>query len=183
MKPFIKVLFFVFSLVLIFYVLLPNPPFPEPLPDALQSNEPADIESPLRRGYYTNYSREEVMLYYKNQLKNSPFMDLPLPTYRLNYPPEEAQTIIRDQTRSTFLEEIAHPLRESFFINGFEPKEDKDKIVIEGEKWRQKIIVKYLPSHVVIRTLVALFALGLAFLLWKEWLLALKQIKVLKRER
>ena len=39
---------------------------------------------------------------------------------RLNYPPEDAQTLIRDQTQATFLEEIVHPMRESLFIAGNE---------------------------------------------------------------
>ena len=36
--------------------------------------------------------REEVMAYYQNEFKG----------YQLNYPPEEAVVIIRDQTKSTF---------------------------------------------------------------------------------
>lgn len=141
---------------LIFYVSFPSPKFPEPMSDFFQSNEPADTETPLRRGYYTNATRQEVMKHYLSEFKG----------YRLNYPPEEAQTIIRDQTKSTFLEEIVHPLRESVYINGFEPTDPQYAIVIKGTPWRQKIIVKYVPSNLFVRLLViALSGIAVALLL------------------
>lgn len=169
MKTFFKILFAVFSLVFIFYLLLPAPSFPEPPPDTLQSNEPADLEDPLRRGYFTDLSRQEVLEHYQKEFNKSPFGNLGLPTYRLNYPPEEAQTKIRDQTRSTFLEEIVHPFRESLFINGFEPKLDKDVILIEDKIWRQKIIVKYVQSKTLIRAIAGMATLVLVYVLFREW--------------
>lgn len=156
MKITVKYVYIITSIIFLFYLLLPNPDFPEQLPDSIQSFEPADIETPLRRGYYTNMTRDEVMSFFYNRSKLSKFFNIPLPTYRLNYPPEEAQTLIRDQTRSTFLEEIVHPFRESFFINGFEPKEDKDMIFIDARKWRQKVIVKYVPNSPILRFLVGI---------------------------
>ncbi len=104
MKTFFKALFIVFSLVFIFYLLLPTPSFPEPPPDALQSDEPADLEDPLRRGYFTDLSRQEVLEHYQKEFNKSPLGNFSLPTHKLNYPPEEAQTRIRDKTRSTMLE-------------------------------------------------------------------------------
>ncbi|MFZ5932924.1 MAG: hypothetical protein ACOYT7_02505 [Patescibacteria group bacterium] len=165
----LKTIFILFSLVFAFYLLLPDPEFPVPPPDALQSNEPADTETPLRRAYFTNLTREEVMSHYKSQLAKSSFLALPLSTYRLNYPPEEAKTIIRDQTRSTFLEEIVHPFRASVFVNGFEPKDPKDAIFIEGRAWRQKIIVRHIPSTPWVRLPILAFVLGLILVLAKEW--------------
>jgi len=90
-------------------------------------------------------------------------------TPRLNYPPEEAQTIIRDQTRSTYLEEIVHPLRESLFINGFEPKSEKDTIIIENKVWQQKIIVRLVPSSLAMRLFVLAFTIVSALLLMREY--------------
>lgn len=169
MGTILKLGFFIFSGILVFYLLLPNPSFPEPPPDALQSNEPADTEITLRRAYFTNFTREEVLVHYKNQLEKSAFLGIPLPTYRLNYPPEEAKTIIRDQTRSTFLEEIVHPLRESVFVNGFEPKDPKDAIFIDERFWRQKIIVKFVPSSIAVRLGVVLFTLFLTMRVFHNW--------------
>jgi len=182
MKQIVKKVYFVLSLLFLLYLLLPKASFPNPPSDALQSIEPGDTETSLRRAYYTNYNRSEVMDHYVQELSNSQFSNLPLPTYRLNYPPEEAQTIIRDQTQSTFLEEIVHPLRESFFVNGFEPKEDKDTIIVAGSVWRQKITVRYIPSSAWTRLLLGFITLALISLLiksWKETIINLKR-QVLK---
>jgi hypothetical protein len=171
-----KIIVFVFRFFLIafflcflFYALLPTPHFPEPMNGFSQSFEPADVETPLRRGYYTNYSRQEVMDYYLAQFKKPTLFGISLFSYRLNYPPEEAQTLIRDQTKSTFLEEIVHPLRESVYINGFEPVGPEYAINIKGVPWRQKIIVRYVSSGIILRSVVV-FLSGIAvILLIKTW--------------
>jgi hypothetical protein len=175
MKKFLLIILVFLSSIFLFYLALPNPQFPEPPTDALQSKEPADTETPLRRAYFTNLTREEVLSHYQKQLEHASILNFPLLTYRLNYPPEESQTIIRDQTRSTFLEEIAHPFRESVYVNGFEPKEPKDAIFIADRPWRQKIIIKYVPSNVYIRLGVALATLVMIGFLSKEWLLEFKK--------
>ena len=154
MKLPFKILYFSFFLILLIYVAIPSPEFPIPPNDSIQSNEPADSETPLRRAYFTNFTREEVMTHYKEQFSKSNFLGLPFLTYSFNYPPEESQTIIRDQTRSTFLEEIAHPFRESIYVNGFEPKTQKDAIFIEGRDWRQKLIIKYSNSLLAVRVII-----------------------------
>lgn len=174
MKRITKILFILFSTLFALYLLLPNPTFPEPPSDALQSNEPADTETPLRRAYFTNYTREEVMAHYKDQFEKPVVFGIFLPSYRLNYPPEEAQTIIRDQTRSTFLEEIVHPFRESVYINGFKPAYKKDAILIEGKDWYQKITVRFVPSNSFVRVVVVVSALVLVAIIAKEWAISIK---------
>ena len=116
------------------------------------------------------------MLHYSKQFSKSTFSVIPLPTFRLNYPPEEAQTVIRDQTRSTFLEEIVHPFRESLFVNGFEPKDPKDVVFIENKVWRQKITIRLVPSKGIVRLVVATFALLLIGVVSKEWVEAVADI-------
>lgn len=174
MKRITKVLFIIFSTLFIFYLLLPNPTFPEPPSDALQSNEPADTETPLRKAYFTNYTREEVMVHYTNEFEKPVMLGISLPSYRLNYPPEEAQTLIRDQTRSTFLEEIVHPFRESVYINGFKPSLQKDAIFIEGKDWNQKITVRFVLSNSLMRVIVIVLALIMIVIVFKEWENAIK---------
>ncbi len=161
MKKGLRIIIVLIFSALFIYTLAPNPKFPNPPPGALQSKEPGDSEDlSVRRAYFTNFTREEVMKHYQNEFKG----------YRLNYPPEEAATIIRDQTRSTFLEEIVHPFRESFYVNGFEPKNAKDAIEIAGLPWRQKITVKYVPSNLIFRSFVMILT-GLAtFLLAGGWM-------------
>jgi hypothetical protein len=162
-------------------LLVPSPDFPEKLPNSLQSGEPADIETTLRRGYYTDSSRSEVISHYFKVFSKSKFLNLPLPTYILNYPPEDAQTIIRDQTRSTYLEEIVHPFRESIFVNGFEPKDNKDAIQINGKFWNEKVIVRYYPSQSIIRIVFALVTTTLIYIITKEWFLTFRKIRKWKK--
>lgn len=160
MKKVLRIIIVLIFFVPFAYVLLPNPKFPGPPPGALQSKERGDSEDlSVRRAYFTNLTREEVMKYYQNEFKG----------YRLNYPPEEAATIIRDQTRSTFLEEIVHPLRESFYVNGFEPKSAKDAIEIEGHSWRQKITVKYVQSNMFPRSIVVVLTGVVSLILLNVW--------------
>lgn len=164
-----KILFTLVSLVFVAYLFIPGPPFPDPPADSLQSGEPADTESPNRRAYFTNLTRQEVLSHYKEQFGS-------LPTYRLNYPPEDARFLIRDLTRSTFLEEIVHPFRESVFVNGFEPKDAKDAIEIKGLSFRQKIIVKYVPSNSAVRLVIAAFTLIAIWALAGEYFDDLKKL-------
>lgn len=160
-KIFTNLLILVFTILLLVYVYPVSPEFPKPPNDFVQSFEPADVETPLRRGYYTNMTRQEVIAHYETEF-NLGFIYSP----RLNYPPEEAQTIIRDQTKSTFLEEIAHPMRESLYINGFEPKEEQYAQFYEGTRYNQKIIVRYVPSQLIHRVLVV-FLISLCLYLFK----------------
>ncbi len=171
MKKFFLGILSLVWLIFLGYLLLPNPNFPKPPPDSIQSKEPADTESLFRRAYFTNFTRAEVLTWYQNQITRSTFLNIPLPTYRLNYPPEDAQTLIRDQTRSTFLEEIVHPFREGIYINGFEPKADdqKDAINIEGRRWRQKIIIKFVPSMLFVRILIFFLTTAAGIILFRQW--------------
>lgn len=168
MKKLLILVYVLFSAMFLLYLSLPSPSFPTPPTDAQISHEPADTESPLRRAYFTNFTREEVMANYEEQFKASSFLGIKLPTYRLNYGPEEAQAIIRDQARSTFLEEVVHPFRESVFVNGFEPKEAKDAVVIDTVPWRQKITVRFVPSNLYVRLIVGASTLIMIFVLFRE---------------
>ncbi len=181
MKSFMKTSLYLVLAVLLIYLLLPNPDFPLPLSDALQSMEPADTETPLRRSYFTNKSREEVMAHYVGQFSKSKY-EIPLPTYRLNYPPEEAWVLIRKHTRSTFLEEIVHPFRESLYVNGFKPKEAKDVIFVEGKNFEQKITVKMVNSSTLFRTILYVIVLGFLKIVLGRWKnLALSLMKLLRK--
>ena len=176
MRVITKGLYIILASFLFFYVLLPNPSFPEPPANSFQSNEPADVETGLRRGYYTDLSREEILKYYQDQLGKSAFLNISLPTYRLNYPPEEDQFIIRDQTKSTFLEEIVHPFRESFYINGYEPKEPQNIIEVDGKIWKQKVIVKFVPSNTLLRVFISLITMVLIWVVAERFVIAVREL-------
>lgn len=160
-----KILYFlllVFSLLLFYYVMPQSQDFPTPPAGSIQSFEPADVETPYRRGYYTNLNRQEIISHYENEFNRGFRFYKP----RLNYPVEDAPVFIRDQTKSTYLEEIVHPLRESLYVNGFEPKTEEYALVIDGVRWNQKVIIRYVPSNLYIRIVtVALITLTASLLL------------------
>ena len=126
------------------------------------SYSPADTESPYRRGYFTNLSRDEVMEYYTNHL-------LGIISYRLNYPPEEVVELVRKHTPSSYLEEVVHPLRESLFINGFVPTKPSEQINIDGVHYLNKLTLRYVPSHVVTRLTIWLMVGWVGWGLFKEY--------------
>jgi hypothetical protein len=156
------IVFLVFSLLSIKYLIALSPPFPPPPPDAVQSMEPADTETPLRRAYFTNYTRDQIIAHYKAHFARTVM-------FELNYPPEDAQTLIRDQTRSYYLEELVHPFRESLYINGFIPQSKKDDIWYNGQHFEEKITIRYVPSGVVARIGVFAGMMLVSWVLLKEW--------------
>jgi hypothetical protein len=168
MKNLAKIVFALFGIALLVYLIWPAPTFPKTLWDFASSNEPADKESSLRRGYYTNLTREQLMDHYSKEFGWGE---------RLNYPPEDAQTIIRDQTKATFLEEVAHPMRESLFIAGNELKPGTGSFEVDGKKYKQKVIVKYVTSNVFVRVLAGLSTLALIWILASEWVKMVKTSK------
>ena len=151
------------------YLLLPSPDFPSPPEGSLQSQEPADTESVYRRSYFTNLSRQDITAYYAGKFKVSPGVPISLLQFRLNRPPEEAATLIRDQTRSSWLEEYNHPGREYIYINGFYPTKPTEQININNVHYENKITVRMVPSHPVTRITVLSLCAVCIVLLIKEY--------------
>lgn len=143
---------FIFVLVIFsVYLFSPTPDFP-PLPDSLLSAEPGDtVEIPGVWAYYTNLSRAEILDFYQQAFSRSAFFGLPLPVVTLNHPPEYGREAIRETTETTFLYELVHPLRDSMYLNGWDPAEDPDfkaadptqVIEIEGTFYERKVILRY----------------------------------------
>ncbi|EKD62065.1 MAG: hypothetical protein ACD_52C00317G0006 [uncultured bacterium] len=144
MRNLLKLIYVLICVVFIAYLLAPSNNFPIPPLDSEQSDEPADIETPYRRAYFTNSTRNEALAHYANFFGG----------LLLNYPPEEAQTLIRDQTRSSYLQELVVPFRESLYINGFIPTQEKDAILINAVPWKQKIIARFIPSSTINRLVI-----------------------------
>ena len=156
-----KVVVPVLLLFTIYYLLFPVPGFPPPPPDSLVSTEPADTESIYRKAYYTDLSREQIINYYKTQWR--------WPFIRLIIPPEDAQTVIRDQTRSSWLEKFVHPIKDSLYVNGFYPNKPTEQINIDGVHYQAKITARYIPSHPITRLTVMALASVSGYLLIKEY--------------
>lgn len=177
MKKPVKIIYLVLSAFFLFYLVIPAPDFPPQPPDTLKSDEPGDIEDPLRPSYFTDFDREGIIGYYKQHFSNSPLLNIPFLTYRLNYPPEESVTIIRDQARSTYLEELVHPFRESLFVNGFGARVAKDVIIIQDRLWQEKITIKYIPSSLVVRVAIGAISMGVLWIVINEWALVLNKFR------
>lgn len=113
-------IFLVFTLGAV-YLALPTPPLPD-LRDSGRSDEAGDTwQNPDQKGFYSNLNRQEVISDIQSKTKIS-LLGYTIPSYRLNYPPEEAGKLVRDQLRSNYLEEIVYPMRNSTYVNGWEPK-------------------------------------------------------------
>ncbi len=168
MKNLVKIIFALLGIGLLVYLVWPAPPFPKTLWDFVSSTEPADKETPLRRGYYTNLTREQLMSHYVAEFGWGE---------TLNYPPEDAQTLIRDQTKATFLEEIVHPMRESIYVAGNVLGPGGGTFEVDGKTFNQKVIIKYVGSNVFLRVLIGLSTLGLIWILASEWVKTVKTSK------
>lgn len=162
MKKLIRFVVLVFICSIGIYLMLPSPRFPDPPPGSFWSNEPADTETTYRRAYYTNLTRPEIMDYYDRAFRG------PI-QYRLNLPPEDAYSVIRDQTKSSFLEQIVHPWRETLYINAFVPTKPTEQINIDDVHYLNKVTVRYVPSHPVSRLTVLSLATLLLWWLVKEY--------------
>lgn len=104
----------------IIYLTLPSPSLPD-LDNSVRSTEEGDtIQHPDQKAFYTNVERKDVIkeMQSKFVVKIGNFV---IPSMRLNYRPEETKEFVREQTPSSYLEEIVYPFRESLFVNGFEP--------------------------------------------------------------
>lgn len=146
-----KFLPIILILPVIYYLVLPSPGFPAFPPDVLTSAEPADTESIYRQAFFSNYSRAEIMAYFSRQTR---IRWLPFGQIRLNHPPEEAYTLIRDQTPSSWLEELTLPWRETLYINGFYPTKPTEQINRNGVHYENKITLHYFPNHPLSRLTV-----------------------------
>ena len=158
-------LFLVFCLYLVglVYLSLPQPTVPVVI-DGLRSQEPGDTyQNPEQSAYFTQKERQQVLSEIESDFSLS-FQGLKIPSFRLNYRPEEVQTLVREQIKSYYLEETIHPLRESIFVNGWEPQnspiysnipEEKDPFIqIDGQFYRSKITIKPVFSSLFSRILI-----------------------------
>ncbi len=171
--------FTLFSIGFIIYLLLPDPGFPPQLPNSLISPEPADRAFSNRPAYFIYANRTETLEYYQKYFSTSPFKGILLPTYRLNYPPEESSLLVRDHMYSSYLEEIVHPFRESIFINGFRPTRPQDDIRIYGIHYDEKITLKHVSSSVFPRVFLGIFTLAALLVVFRE---LFQSVKVLFRK-
>lgn len=150
-------------LIGIFYLSLPNAPYPD-LSNSARSDEPGDtVQNPDQKAFYTNTHREEALSELQKGFDQKIF-GITIPSYRLNYRPEETAEFVREQVKSSYLEEIIYPLRESLFVNGFEPQnypryanispEKKPIIEFYNQPYYSKVTLRPVYSNLFARILV-----------------------------
>lgn len=169
-----KYIFITFSLLLLVYMIWPGPGqianFPA-LPHSDKSTLEGDtIQIPDVAGYFSdNYRNFAVPFYIGNYQLLAGF---PFGPIVINRPPEYAWTAIKKYTDSTYLEELVYPLRDSLFVNGFEPFDANGnprfwgatQFVQNGDHWFTKVTLRFYPSNTAVRVLVW-FGISLSALL------------------
>lgn len=154
-------IFIIFSILLLVYMIWPGPSridqFQE-LPNSDKSTLAGDtFQIPNVSAYFSNNYRDFVVPFYKNDYQT--LSHLPFPPLRLNYPPEFSWNVIKKHTDSTYLEELVYPLRDSIYVNGFEPF-NKDGTPrywgasIFNNKWYTKVTLRFYPSNILTKLAV-----------------------------
>lgn len=147
----------------VLYLLPPIKSLPNLSSGGISDEEGDTWQNPDQKGFYTNMTRSDVL----NEVQKNTTINIlgfSLPNYRLNYRPEEAGELVRDQLKSNYLEEIVYPLRSSIFVNGWEPKNspfyagkpDKEipDISLHGIPYEAKVTLKPLTSSLEYRLLI-----------------------------
>lgn len=160
----LKLLFYISSALFLIYMIWPGPSEISDfmaLPDSSKSKLEGDtIQIPNVAAYFSNSFREIVVPFYSANYQRK--MGLPFAPLRLNHPPEYSWIAIKKHTDSTYLEELVYPLRDSLYVNGFEPFYSdgspkfwgSTKFDIDGQSFYTKTTLRFYPSKTAIRILV-----------------------------
>ena len=124
-------------------------------------------------GYFSENYREFVVPFYSSVYQEQ--TKLPFPPLRLNHPPEYSWTVIKKHTDSTYIEELIYPLRDSLYVNGFEPFYPdgnpkfwgSSKFDIDGQSFYTKTTLRFYPSKTATRILVWFGVVASIYLLAK----------------
>lgn len=145
-----------------------------PLSNSVKSTLSGDtVQIPNVSAYFSNNYRDIAIPFYRNEYQK--LTAFGFPALRLNYPPEFAYTAIKDQTESTYLEEFVYPLRDSLFVNGFEPFE-KDRtprfrtanfFILDEGIFETKVTLRYYPSSYIVRIITWIGICTSIYLLWR----------------
>lgn len=167
-------LYLLFCILLLVYMVWPQPKSIDQfkvLPNSERSKLDGDTwQVPDVAAYFSNNYREFTVSFYQKDFKNLHHMLFP--PFRLNYPPEFAFSAIKPYTDSTYLEEVFYPLKDSVFVNGFEPFYQNDgpkftgaaKFDMQSHTWDTKSTLRFYPSSLWAR-LVVWFGVSLSIAL------------------
>lgn len=178
-----KAFFFAIYLLGLIYLMPDIKPLPNLSSGGISDEEGDTWQNPDQKGFYSNMTRSEVL----GEVQKNTSIDIlgfSIPNYRLNYRPEEAGELVRDQLKSNYLEEIVYPLRSSVFVNGWEPKnspfyagkpaKEIPDISLRGVPYDAKITLKPVNSNLVSRLLVWSLIFPATFFAFKSLKLSIK---------
>lgn len=167
-------LYIIFSIILLIYMLWPGPTkisdF-KALPQSLKSTLEGDtIQIPNVSAYFSDNFREFVVPFYSRDYQG--LSHFPFPPLKLNHPPEYSWSVIKKHTDGTYLEELVYPLRDSIYVNGFEPFDTSlqpkwwgaSKFEVDGHSWYTKTTLRFYPSPLWVR-LITWFGITLSIFL------------------
>lgn len=159
-----RTIFLLFSFLLLIYMIWPSPSAIsdfKSLPNSEKSRLEGDtIQIPNVSAYFSNNYRDFVVPFYSKNYQSK--AGLPIPPLRLNHPPEFSWIAIKKHTDSTYLEELIYPLKDSLYINGYEPFYadgtpkfwGSTKFEMDENFWETKTTLRFYPSNVRIRIIV-----------------------------
>lgn len=172
-----KKLYLIFSVILLIYMLWPGPTKISDfkvLPDSDKSTLEGDtIQIPNVSAYFSNNFREFVIPFYLANYQEK--SKLPFSPLKLNRPPEYSWTAIKKHTDSTYLEELVYPLRDSLYVNGFEPFYSdgspkfwgSTKFEVNHHNWFTKTTLRFYPSNYFVRIIVWMGIIVSIYFLYK----------------
>lgn len=153
-----------------------------PLQGSTKSKLEGDtIQNPNIAAYFSYFRRDYITNFYKDFFSKTLVPFVALPVISINRPPEEAFKYVRDQQESTFLEEYVFPMRESIYVNGYDPKIANDMYhkgarsfigdhyFYKDRYFNTKTTIRYYPSNVFIRILIYMASWILMIYLYKLW--------------
>lgn len=181
----IKFISGVIFLLGLLYAIFPDPTriedFPA-IPDSLKSSEKGDTtEYPNTEAYYSDFSRKQITMYYKDAYRKKFWFGYIFPPVILNYSPQDTSRYIRDYYISTtFLEEYVYPLHGSLFVNGYEPYIESellgkphgslgDRMGVEGKFFASKATIRLYQNYWYQRIIVYLGICFFSYFIYKLW--------------
>lgn len=156
-----KKIYIILSLLLLIYMLWPGPTKISDfslLPSSVKSTLEGDtIQIPNVSAYFSDNYRSFVIPFYLKNYQN--LTHTFLPPIELNHPPEYSWITIKKHTDSTYLEEFVYPLRDSLYVNGFEPFNlDKSpkfwgstKFEVDSKALYTKVTLRFYPSSFLVK--------------------------------
>ena len=98
------------------YLFPDGPSTPDLVPSTRSTEEGDTWQNPDQKGFYTDLTRKEVIGQMQTKYTYRLF-GFTIPSYRLNYRPEESFEMVRDQMKTTLFQQ-SYPKTKQFVVGG-----------------------------------------------------------------